>query len=399
MSERIVSGSVKGDGKVLEGEGFHASRTGPGRYLIVFRPPLSKVGSGMARLIDTRQAGQLQAQVSSMDGLHAAISVSDQALQGRDCAFSFVFTGESHSGAASPQPADPLAPAAAMLAPSIGSPAPPVLSFPRQQEATEPPADTSLTGQIERLKQTMQDVLRPLQRENLMLKSRLAMVARQANGGRKITPAANAFPDMAAGPLLTRLLHDYRMRSVLDLGQPDLRRLALLAGDDRAVTAVADPAVTVVSSPQVTLRREGPSSSEAGRFDCVLAVDLLQWQADPKAFLRMAHAQLVEGGVLALSVPALRYPQINGELSIWSGGLLLQHLVLAGFDCRKVKLLTLREEIYLLLEKASIEPTLLEGKPVSIATLRAHLPDALTYLETPQGLTFNGDVPDIGWAD
>jgi hypothetical protein len=400
MSERIVSGSVRGDGRVIEGQGFHASRTSPGRYLIVFQPPLSDVGSGMVRLIDTRQADALQARVSSLDGLHASITVTGRAQEARDCAFSFVVSGQNHVGHSAPQPADPLAPAQVTPTPAIGSPAPPVLSFPRQQDTNSAPADSSLIHQIEHLKQQMQDVLRPLQRENRMLHSRLAIAARQANGGRKVIPAANGFPGVAAGPLLTRLLRDHPIDTVLDLGRTDLQRLAILAQQDRQVTAVVDTSATAVVSPYVTLLRRAPLTSDPSRpFQCVVAIDLLQRQADPQAFLRLLRSQLAEGGVLALSVPAMRYPLVGGDLSIWSAGLVLYHLVLAGFDCRNVKLLPQDERIFVLLTSKIIAPTAFDaGGPPQPDQLRPYLPPLLEFMETAEGLAFNGDLPAIGWT-
>lgn len=397
MSERIVSGSVRGDGKVLDGQGFHASRTASGRYLIVFRPPLYEIMSGMAHLIDTRQAGHLTAKVSSLDGLHASITVTDPSEEPHDCAFSFVFSGHAHD-TGGPQPADPMTPAQVIPTPAIGSPSPPVLSFPRQPDTAPDIAPASLASQIEKLKQTMQDVLRPLQRENRMLKSRLSMAARQANGGRKVISAANAFPQIAAGPLLTRLLREYVFHTVLDLGLPDLQRLTLLAQQDRRVTAIAGTSLTAVSLPNVQLAAHVPQPDSQPSFDCVVAIDVLQRHSDPQAFLRSAHEQLMEGGVLALSVPAMRYPQVTGDLSIWSGGLLLQHLVLAGFDCRNVQLLPQEEHLYILVVKSSIPPVPLDrGKP-QMKAMQQYLPTSLDYMETPEGLAFNGDLPAIGWA-
>ncbi|WP_137128851.1 methyltransferase domain-containing protein [Rhizobium sp. FY34] len=401
MAERIVSGAVRADGQVLEGQGFHVSRKTAGSYLILFQPPLSAIENGMAQLIDTRHAGLLKAAVSSVDGLHAAITVTDAANAMRDCAFSFVFTGQNHEDRMSLPRVHPLDPTGVIADPAIGSPAPPVVSLRRSHETAQAPdsgEDLSPLAQLKRLKETMQQVLRPLQRENRMLKSRLEITARQTNGGRRIVPAADAFPQIEAGPLLTLLLRQHRFQSVLDLGQPDLQRLALLAADGRQVTGVVTSAVASLPTPNVTLRQHAPVDPETP-FDCVIAIDLLQRQVDPQAFLRRAHGMLAEGGVLALSVPAMRYPLVTGDLSIWSGGLLLYHLVLSGFDCRNVKMLTQGEQIFLVLVKTSIEPAPL-GVPLPLPeTMRVHLPHGLEFVETPDGgLAFDGDLPAIGWT-
>ncbi|MGF9691273.1 class I SAM-dependent methyltransferase [Rhizobium sp. 0TCS1.26] len=408
MSERIVSGSVKADGSVLRGQGFHVARKSAGRYLIVFQPPLIEVAGGMTQLTGDTQTSGCQARVASVDGVHAAISIDGPDAQHVDCDFSFVFSGREH-GAAPARHGSSVDPTQVLPEPAIGSPAgnPPVVAFPTRRRKDEDPQAvldatdaSSYAVQVERLKTMMHQVLKPLQRENRMLKSRLDIAARQANGGRRIEPPANAYPQLDAGPLLTRLLNSQRVRSVLDLGTEDLARLALLSPRVEQVTAVVGLESSAHLSPNVTLRRDVPQLGVAdGDFDCLIAIDLLQRHPDPQAFLRQLNVLLAEGGTLALAVPALRYPLVTGDLSIWSSGLILYHLAAAGFDCRDVQLTTDDGRIYVLLVKRSIAlPTFEQALP-PVDRLRPYLPASLEFVETSAGLAFDGDVHAIGWTN
>jgi hypothetical protein len=408
MSERIVSGSVKADGSVLRGQGFHVARKSAGRYLIVFQPPLIEVAGGMTQLTgDTSKPG-CQARVASVDGVHAAITIDGPDAQHIDCDFSFVFSGREHAAAPS-RHGPSVDPTQVLPEPAIGSPANhPVVAFPTQrirrtddpQAALETADVNSYALQVERLKTMMHQVLKPLQRENRMLKSRLDIAARQANGGRRIEPPANAYPQLDAGPLLTRLLDTQHFRSVLDLGREDLARLALLSAKVEQVTAVVGAQACAHLSANVRLRREIPQAGEAqSPFDGLIAIDLLQRHPHPQAFLRHLNLLLAEGGTLALAVPALRYPLVTGDLSIWSSGLILYHLAAAGFDCRDVQLTTEDDRIYVVLVKRSIGmqvPQDSELPPVD--RLRPYLPASLGFVETPAGLAFDGDVHAIGWT-
>jgi hypothetical protein len=82
-------------------------------------------------------------------------------------------------------------------------------------------------------------------------------------------------------------------------------------------------------------------------------------------------------------------------LSIWSPGLVLYHLVLAGFNCSSVKVLTQGEEISVIIEKDTIDPWV-EGTPLPpLVSLRRYLPARLDFVLEPA--CFNGDIPNLDW--
>ena len=59
---------------------------------------------------------------------------------------------------------------------------------------------------------------------------------------------------------------------------------------------------------------------------------VLEHQFDPQRFLRKIYECLNPDGVLALTVPPRKDEIVGGHVSLWNGGLLLYHLVLAHLD-------------------------------------------------------------------
>jgi 2-polyprenyl-3-methyl-5-hydroxy-6-metoxy-1,4-benzoquinol methylase len=422
MADRIVSGSVKADGSVLAGQGFQVARKGAGRYLLVFQPPLNDVEGGMTQLSGGESAKGWRAAVVSVDGLHAAIAIRDALGTDSDCDFSFMFSGKMHASApprpvAGPDHGSTMG-SDVLPDPAIGSPSatPPVVSFPlservRQAMMPKPPEPrpaqqarpvdplvSAQQSQIDRLKQMTQQVLQRLQVENRMLKAKLHL---REHAPEPTVPPIGVTPHFTAipgGPALARLLVSETFDTVLDLGPGWQKRTGLLAEAGKTVTALVSAAEPAAQDPAIALRHGRlDDESLAGPFDCILASHVLQRARDPQRFLRRLHALLPEGGVLALAVPALRFPMVNGDLTIWSAGLLLQHLVLAGFDCRDAAILTEGDEICLVLRKSSI-PAVAEDEGLPpLESLRAHLPARLDFISEPEGCCFNGDIRNLNW--
>ncbi len=411
MSERVVSGLVKADGQVARGHGFHVSRKFTGQYLIIFQPPLVSVLRGDVQLAGDKGGTSCGASLRSFDGLHALVDIHSADGSAVDADFSFVFSGQGHPSSA------PAAGMAADLAgvlpdPAIGSPSQPILSF-RQPERTPhsapglqdagdrqhvDPVIAAQQEQIHRLQKMMQQVLQPLQAENKMLRSRLDLL-KQAQG-QAAPPASDLLPvtyGLPAAMALAKLLSAYEFETVLDFGPGTEERCLSLFRVGRLVTTLVPQDKAIERLPEdITIRRgELLDTILPTTFDCIIAAHMLHRQRDPQRFLRRLHDLLPEYAILALTVPALRYPMLHGELSIWSPGLVLYHLVLAGFNCSSVKVLTQGEEISVIIEKDSIDPWE-EGTPLPpLASLRRYLPARVDFVLEPA--CFNGDIPNLDW--
>jgi len=74
------------------------------------------------------------------------------------------------------------------------------------------------------------------------------------------------------------------------------------------------------------------------RFDCIWASHVLEHQVNPGRFLAKIREDLAEDGILAITVPPMKSTIVGGHVTLWNAGLLLYHLVLAGFDCSDAKI-------------------------------------------------------------
>jgi SAM-dependent methyltransferase len=133
-------------------------------------------------------------------------------------------------------------------------------------------------------------------------------------------------------------------------------------------------------------------------FDCVWASHVLEHQPDVHQFLARVHRALRENGVLGITVPPLKHEIVGGHLSLWNAGLLLYHLVIAGFDCREARVLQSGYNISVVVRKRTIQiPRDLAYDAGDIRKLRAYLPASLTFRTYEFDDAFDGDIRTLNW--
>ena len=93
-------------------------------------------------------------------------------------------------------------------------------------------------------------------------------------------------------------------------------------------------------------------------YDALWVHHVTEHILDPHVFMVKLHSMLKEGGILALTVPPLKSQIVGGHVSVWLGGLLIQHLVRAGFDCKYMRLFKQSYSIGVLLKKRTITETI-----------------------------------------
>lgn len=141
-----------------------------------------------------------------------------------------------------------------------------------------------------------------------------------------------------ASEALRLLLEQYRFDSVLDVGPGDgaHARKFRAAGKRVGVVDLAPPnwpdagdfETFVGDFCRVPIR---------GRWDCIWASHVLEHSAEPQRFLARIHDVISPGGVVAVTVPPRKDEVVPAHLTLWTGGLLLYHLILARFDCREAR--------------------------------------------------------------
>lgn len=196
-----------------------------------------------------------------------------------------------------------------------------------------------------------------------------------------------------AGHAMQKLLDDYEFDSVLDIGSGEGEHARVFARHGKRVTCIdrglsrqfagAERRGEVIVGDYLETRFEAP-------FDCIWASHVLEHQPNPNAFLRKVHADLAEGGVLAVTVPPRKDQIVGGHVSLWNAGLLLYHLVLAGFDTSSASVRRYGYNISALLTKRSIELPELSSDLGDLTTLAPYLPAGL-------GEPFDGDIRRLNW--
>ena len=91
-------------------------------------------------------------------------------------------------------------------------------------------------------------------------------------------------------------------------------------------------------------------------YDAIWAAHILEHQPNPNIFLKKLHSLLNEGGYLSIVVPPRKPFIVGGHVNMWNGGLLLYHLVLAGFDCSQAQLMQYDYNIGVVVKKKTITP-------------------------------------------
>lgn len=134
-------------------------------------------------------------------------------------------------------------------------------------------------------------------------------------------------------------------------------------------------------------------------FDCVWVCHVLEHQPNPNFFLKKINSDLKENGILALTVPPLKHSIVGGHVSLWNGGLLLYHLILAGFDCRLASLKQDGYNISIILKKQSIKQLPdLSYDCGDLNNLKEFFPLELQK-QYPNLERFNGDIKDLNWKN
>jgi hypothetical protein len=135
------------------------------------------------------------------------------------------------------------------------------------------------------------------------------------------------------------------------------------------------------------------------QFDGIHAAHVLEHQLNPHNFLKKIFSELKEEGWLCITVPPLKHNIVGGHVSLWNAGLILYHLVLAGFDCRKAKIKQYGYNISVIVQKISIkEKPLLVYDGSDMNFIKKYIPSFKFNGATPKTPgAFNGNIQEWNW--
>lgn len=126
------------------------------------------------------------------------------------------------------------------------------------------------------------------------------------------------------------------------------------------------------------------------QFDCIWASHVLEHQPNPNRFLRKCFRDLKDDGILAVTVPPRKDEIVGGHVSLWNAGLLLYHLILAGFNCKNASVKTYGYNISVLVRKSPFTLPPLKMDFGDIETLSPFFP-----IKVVNG--FNGNIQEANW--
>ena len=195
---------------------------------------------------------------------------------------------------------------------------------------------------------------------------------------------------------IEKLLRDYTFRSVLDIGCGAGKHSDIFLDAGKEVTAIdygESPYFKKNKSRIKAIVADFNTYEFDLQFDCVWCSHVLEHQLNPNLFLKKIHSVLKEDGVLCITVPPAKQRIGGGHVSLWNAGLLLYHLVLAGFDCSEAVTMRYDYNVSVIVKKRTIDVTdQLVYDAGDITTIRPYLPKNLLFYKERRDISFNGET-------
>ena len=192
---------------------------------------------------------------------------------------------------------------------------------------------------------------------------------------------------------MQKLINQFQFETVLDIGCGKGIHSELFQLQGKTVTSIdyGDSVYFQSGKPNNAIIGDYMNYQPEVPFDCIWCCHVLEHQLNPNLFLRKIYNDLADGGVLAITIPPLKHEIVGGHVSLWNAGLLLYHLVHAGFDCKDASLLKYAYNITCIVKKKSIDnfPKLTFDSG-DIDLLASFLPEGLK-----EG--FDGDIYELNW--
>lgn len=126
------------------------------------------------------------------------------------------------------------------------------------------------------------------------------------------------------------------------------------------------------------------------KYDLIWACHVLEHQVNPGLFLEKCYRDLDDDGWLVVTVPPMKPEIVGGHVTLWNAGLLLYHLILAGFDCSDAMVKTYGYNISVIVQKRPFVMPKLVNDCGDIEKLSQFFP-------FPAEHGFHGEIKEINW--
>ena len=205
---------------------------------------------------------------------------------------------------------------------------------------------------------------------------------------------------------LTYLIKNYKFKTILDIGSGAGKHSKILRACGKKVTEL-----DLGKSYYSNNRKE--KNFICGNylnikfnksFDAIWACHVLEHQLNPNLFLKKINKDLKKDGILAITIPPLKDYIVGGHVSLWNAGLVLYHLILAGFNCKNVNIRKYGYNITIILKKEKIKLPKLVYDYGDVEKLLSYFPKDLgiKFGKINNKLIlegFNGNIEKLNWKE
>ncbi len=186
--------------------------------------------------------------------------------------------------------------------------------------------------------------------------------------------------------LFLRMCLFHSKTDILDIGSGGSNHSAILRSHGLTVAEV-----DMAAKRQPTHLGDYNEIELGKKYDGVWCNHTLEHMPNPNLFLRKIHRDLNEHAIVAITVPPYKPEIVSGHVTWWNMGMLLYHLILAGFDCSQARGLKYEYNISVVFKKKSI---------TNMPNVTMHSGDIerlATYFPFPVEQGFNGDIESVNW--
>lgn len=219
------------------------------------------------------------------------------------------------------------------------------------------------------------------------------------------------YNEILAEEALKYVINNFEFNTVLDVGCGEGLHSGIFADNGKCVTALDYGKSFYFQNMKADSRIKriiaDVSSYECEeQFDLVWCSNVLEHQLNPHNFLCKLHFLVKEKGILAITVPHLSTQDRvqGGHVSVWNAGLLLYHLVLAGFDCSEAHVKSYESNVGIsvsvIVEKKTINVLKkLNYDRGDVRLIKPFLPKDIVFIDAGDDDHFVGDIQCLNWLE
>ena len=199
------------------------------------------------------------------------------------------------------------------------------------------------------------------------------------------------------GETLSLVIDKYKPTYILDIGCGGFKHTIPFVNEGSSVTGIDLGNQTIPEGMEEKILLAQADFNQVsllpGSFDCVWASHVLEHQVNPGMFLSKCYTVLSNEGVFAVTVPPMKGRIVGGHVSLWNAGLLLYHMILAGFDCSEAHVKSYGYNVSVVVKKKRAILPELKFDAGDITALQQFFPKGLDIKEN-----FDGEIKEHNWS-